>query len=119
MSKAYPEAVCSLHDLVPNAGVAALVNGHQIALFYLPTETPCLYAIDNWDPVGKANVLSRGIVGDIQGELVVASPLYKQHFSLHTGRCLEKSASVQVWPVFVEGDTVLVSTQPMTERMSA
>jgi assimilatory nitrate reductase catalytic subunit len=36
------------------------------------------------------NVLSRGIVGDLGGELVVASPLYKQHFSLITGRCLEE-----------------------------
>lgn len=119
MSNAYPEPVCSLEDLVPNTGVAALVKGHQIAIFYLPTETPCLYAIDNWDPIGKANVLARGIVGDLQGELVVASPLYKQHFSLLSGRCLEKPVSVQVWPVFLEGNTVLVSTQPVTERLSA
>ena len=32
------------------------------------------------------------------GELVVASPVYKQHFSLATGRCIEDSA-VQV-PVY-------------------
>ena len=31
-------------------------------------------------PLGEAFVLSRGIVGDIQDELCVASPLYKQHF---------------------------------------
>lgn len=33
--------------------------------------------------------MSRGIIGDLQGERVIASPIYKQHFSLATGRCLE------------------------------
>jgi nitrite reductase (NADH) small subunit len=35
-------------------------------------------------------VLSRGIVGDRGGEPVVASPIYKQAFSLVTGRCLDE-----------------------------
>lgn len=81
--------VCGLGDLVPLYGSCALVNGHQVAVF-LMEDGKRLYAIDNYDPIGKANVLSRGIVGDIKGELVVASPLYKQHFVLETGRCLEK-----------------------------
>ena len=51
-----------------------------------------VHAIGNHDPASDANVLSRGIVGDIGGELVVASPMYKQHFSLLTGRCLEEPA---------------------------
>jgi nitrite reductase (NADH) small subunit len=102
-------SVCTLADLVPESGVAALVEGRQLALFYLPAEQPVLYAIDNWDPIGKANVLSRGIVGDIGGELVVASPLYKQHFSLRDGRCLEDpNASVRVWPVRLIGERVEV-----------
>jgi nitrite reductase (NADH) small subunit len=33
--------------------------------------------------------LSRGLIGDLQGQPVVASPLYKQHFNLKTGACLE------------------------------
>jgi nitrite reductase (NADH) small subunit len=81
---------CPLTELVPWAGVAARLEGAQVAVFYLPGETPDLYAIGNFDPIGQANVLSRGIVGDIGGELVVASPLYKHHFSLATGRCLER-----------------------------
>jgi NAD(P)H-dependent nitrite reductase small subunit len=47
------------------------------------------YALDNFDPGSRANVLSRGLTGDLQGERVVASPIYKHHFSLATGRCLE------------------------------
>ncbi len=95
--------VCALDDLVPLYGGCALVDGRQVAIFYL--NEGGLYAIDNYDPIGKANVLHRGIVGDINGELVVASPLYKQHFSLITGRCLEKKeAHVEPYAVrVVEG----------------
>ena len=68
--------ICEQKDLIANSGICAMVEGQQIALFYLPKETPQVYAIGNWDPIGKANVLSRGMVGDINERLVVASPLY-------------------------------------------
>jgi len=48
-------------------------------------------------------------VGDLKGELVVASPVYKQHFSLSTGQCLEDpGVRVAVFPAHIDGDTVLV-----------
>jgi len=101
-----------LTDLQPNAGVCALLDGQQIALFWLPDEQPSVYAIGNWDPLGQANVLSRGIIGDMNGETVVASPLYKQHFSLRSGRCLEDdSVQVPVYPVLLDGDSVTVVTR--------
>lgn len=81
--------ICSTEDLVANSGVAALVGEQQIAIFYIPTQTPSVYAIGNYDPIGKAQVLSRGIVGELEGDLVVASPLYKQHFRLKDGSCVE------------------------------
>lgn len=111
-----PEPVVRLSksDLLENSGVCVLIEGVQIAVFYLPTETPGVYALNNWDPIGKANVLYRGIVGDINGELVVASPLYKQHFSLVTGRCLEEEdVCVPVYQVRLEGDTIKVALQPL------
>jgi len=99
--------VCRLDDIVPNTGVCALVNGRQIAIFRLDDDR--LYAIDNQDPFSRANVLSRGIVGDLKGELVVASPLYKQHFSLVTGRCIEdETVSVPVYGASVQGEDVMV-----------
>ena len=73
---------------MPDTGVCALVAGRQVAVFRLADDT--VYAIANHDPFSRANVLSRGIVGDVKGELVVASPVYKQHFSLVTGQCLEE-----------------------------
>ena len=90
--------VCAENDLQPNSGVCALVAGKQIAIFYL-VKDKAVYAIDNYDPIGKANVLSRGLIGDVKGQLVVASPLYKQHFNLQTGACLEdETVQVRAYP---------------------
>ena len=99
--------VCALDDIVPGAGVAALVDGEQVAIFRL--EDDSVHAVGNLDPFSRANVLSRGIVGDLNGELVVASPLYKQHFSLLTGRCIEDaSVSVLVYRARVEGTDIQI-----------
>lgn len=106
------QLLCATGELLENAGVPALYQGKQIALFYVPGEQPGVYATGNWDPIGRANVLSRGIVGDIGGELVVASPLYKQHFSLRSGRCLEdESVAVPVYDVKVDGSQVLIASR--------
>ena len=108
--KTTSQLVCGKSDLIKNSGVCALVGDEQIAVFYLPKETPSVYAIGNWDPIGKANVLSRGIVGDLNGKLVVASPLYKQHFDLITGECLEDpEVSVPSYQITLDQDNVFIS----------
>lgn len=104
------QGVCKKEDLVVGSGVCALVNGEQVALFYLPDEEVSLYALHNRDPIGGANVLSRGIVGDVSGRLVVASPLYKQHFDLASGECLEEEeVRIETYAVRLEGDDVLIA----------
>lgn len=101
--------VCSVDELQPNSGVCALVEGKQVAIFHLPKEQ-AVYAINNYDPIGKANVLSRGMIGDINGEPVVASPLYKQHFNLTTGACLEdESVKVDAYAIRMENGRIEVS----------
>lgn len=94
------QAVCSQQDLVSDSGVVVWLDGAQVALFYLPgIEGQTLYAIDNHDPQSGANVIGRGLVGSIKGDLVVASPIYKQHFRLEDGRCLEyPEQRLRVWP---------------------
>ena len=82
--------ICKLEDIVPNTGVCALVGGEQVAIFRLDDDS--VHAVGNFDPFSRANVISRGIVGDLKGALVVASPTYKQHFNLASGRCLEDPA---------------------------
>ena len=100
--------ICSTADLVDYSGISAIIHGQQIAIFYIPNAEPAVYALDNFCPSANANVLARGIIGDVNGELVVASPIYKEHFSLTSGKCLEKPLSVRVWPVSIQGDRVLV-----------
>ena len=103
-------SLCTLADLIPNSGICAELDGQQIALFYLPNESPQLYALGNWDSIGKANVLSRGMVGDLDGRLVVASPMYKQHFDLLNGECLEDTGiSVPAFTVSLVASHVMLS----------
>jgi nitrite reductase (NADH) small subunit len=112
------ETVCQVDRLLPERGVAALLARRsasgagtdditditdtdvQVALFR--THDGTVHAIGNLDPFSGAAVLSRGIVGDRAGVPTVASPVYKQAFSLLTGRCLDDpDAAVPVYPVRV------------------
>ncbi len=66
-----------------------------------------LFAINNYCPFSESNTLSRGLVGSLDEKIVVASPLYKQHFDLATGICLEdESVSVNTYPVRLNGSTI-------------
>jgi len=100
--------VCRYDALLPERGVAALVDGRQIALFR--THDGAVLALDNRDPFSGANVLSRGIVGSRGDVPTVASPMYKQVFDLRTGTCLdEPGVSVTAHPVRVVDGVVEVS----------
>ncbi len=91
-------AVCTLQDIVPETGVCALLDGSQVAVFR--TSDDQLFALDNRDPFSGANVLARGILGSIGDKRVVASPLYKQHFCLDDGKCIEdETQAIKAWPV--------------------
>ncbi|ENU30181.1 nitrite reductase small subunit NirD [Acinetobacter sp. NIPH 1852] len=104
--------VCALNDITPNTGVGALVGEQTVALFRVGHEKR-IYALSNKDPFSQANVMCRGIIGDLQGERVIASPIYKQHFSLATGRCLEdKDQKLLVFPTKIEEGRVWVSPVP-------
>jgi len=108
--------VCGVDDLQPNSGICALVDGQQIAIFYM-VKDQAVYAIHNNDPIGKANVLSRGLIGDIKGEPVVASPLFKQHFNLKTGVCAEdEQVVIPAYPVRLNNGRVEI--QVMTASQS-
>ncbi len=101
------DIVCNVSDLVPDSGIAVWTRNGPVGLFYLPDRLPALFAIGHFDPCSGADVLARGITGDIKGEPVVASPIYKQHFSLLTGQCLEdEDIRVPVFRALVDGDQV-------------
>ena len=101
-------AVCALDDIVPDTGVCALLGKRQVAIFRIGAAG--LFAIDNYDPNAGAAVLSRGLVGSLGERIVVASPIYKHHFDLRSGECLEAPAnSVTSYKVRVEDGTVWVA----------
>ncbi|WP_296263685.1 nitrite reductase small subunit NirD [Pseudomonas sp. UBA6562] len=101
--------VCGRHDLVAHSGVVALLDGSQVALFYLPGEPgeDRVFALDNRDPRSGANVIGRGLIGSVAGKLVVAAPLYKQHFGLEDGVCVEvPTQRLRVWLARLRGEDV-------------
>lgn len=98
------ETVCLLDRLLPERGAAALLaaGGDPVQVALFRTHDGTVHAIGNVDPFSGAAVLSRGIVGDRGGVPTVASPVYKQVFSLVTGVCLDDpSVCVPVYPVRV------------------
>ena len=102
-------AVCSLDEIVPNTGVCALLDGEQVAVFHVADAEQRVYAIGNYDPNSGAAVISRGLVGSLGERIVVASPIYKHHFDLQTGECLEAPEnSVAAYRTRVEGGKVWI-----------
>ena len=92
--------VCALADILPMSGVAALIDGTQIALVRWSGDR--VHALANQDPFSGAMVLSRGLVGDCAGAAFIASPLHKQRFRLEDGVCLEDPAvRLPTWPTRV------------------
>ena len=102
------EVIANINDLPLLDGVCALVADRHIAVVKISDSE--IYALDNIDPFSQASVISRGIVGDLKGHTVIASPIYKQHFVLATGQCLEdESVSLTTYPVTIydNGDVAI------------
>lgn len=100
--------VCPVERIQPERGVAALIDGVQVALFR--THDGGIYALDNRDPFSGAYVLSRGIIGTRGDVPTVVSPMYKQAFDLRDGVCLDDPAvRVPTYPVRVVDGRVEVS----------
>lgn len=109
-------AVCTLRDIVPNTGVCALVDKTQVAIFRVGRGED-VYAIANYDPNSDAAVLSRGLIGNLGDRLVVASPIYKHHFDLRTGECLEAPEnSVDAFPARVYDGKVWVAAKAVVRE---
>ncbi len=109
--------VCKTDDILPFSGVAALIFGRQIAIFRVKNE---FYAISDYDPFSKAYVLSRGLIGDRAGVVKVASPIFKQSFSLATGECLDDpTVKLPIYPLQVLDNTIYILVQAQEENSHA
>lgn len=99
-------SVCTLNDIAPDTGICALVGTEQVAIFRC-AGSDRLHAVGNYDPIGKANVLSRGMLAELNGNISVASPLYKHHYNLNSGQCIElEDVSIPVYAVQVRDGSV-------------
>lgn len=100
--------ICPMQRLPEERGVAALLDGEQVAVFRVDGDR--LHAVSNQDPFSGSMVLSRGIVGSRGERSTVASPLHKQVFDLETGQCLDDPAvTLRVHRVRVRGGIVEVA----------
>ena len=110
--------ICRYADLIPGRGVAALVDGEQVAVFRLRDGS--LRAVGNYDPCSKAYVISRGITGTHNGVVTVASPIYKDLFDLRTGACLGKEGlSLPTYAVYQHRGLVFCQEQPLSSSQGA
>jgi nitrite reductase (NADH) small subunit len=100
--------ICPIDYVVPGTGVAALVQDEQIAI--IRTNDGLFAALSNFDPFSEAFVIARGIVGDRGGVPKIASPIYKQSFSLETGECFDDSSvRLAVYPIRVVSGKIQVA----------
>lgn len=109
MSNVKWQDICARDDLVPGSGVAVKLGDQAAAVYWPEPENPQLFALAHKDPFSQAEVLAWGLLCEKAGEWSVAAPLYKQHFRLNDGVCLEQpEVTLPSWPVRFNGDRVEV-----------
>jgi NAD(P)H-dependent nitrite reductase small subunit len=111
------ENVCRLEQINREGGVTALVHGRALAV--IRTHDDKVFALSNYDPIGHASVLARGIVGSVMVDDVevpfIASPLLKQKYDLRTGRCLDNpDVAVPTYDVRIDDGVVVVGPRRET-----
>lgn len=111
------QEICNIDEIPEQAGIGAHLGRKPIALFRFGKN---VYALDDREPGSRANVLSRGILGDAAGEPVVISPLYKQRIRLRDGCQVENGEPVvRAWPVKIENGKVWVGNEELVMRAEA
>jgi nitrite reductase (NADH) small subunit len=92
-----------------DGGIAVKYEDTEIAVFNFGHDGEW-YAISNMCPHKKEMVLSRGMIGDKNGEPKVACPFHKKQFSLKSGECLDDSScgNVNTYPVKIEDGYIYI-----------
>lgn len=88
-----------VEDFPENGGACIKYKDLQIAVFNFSRRNEW-YACQNLCPHKMQMILSRGMIGSLNGEPKVACPFHKKTFSLKTGECLNaEECSISVFPV--------------------
>lgn len=100
--------VGDVNDFPENAGACIKYNTKQIAVYNF-TRKEKWYACQNICPHKMEMVLSRGMVGDVDGIPKVACPMHKKNFSLEDGSNLNgDDYKIAVYPVKIEDENVYI-----------
>ena len=104
--------IAKTSDIPSNGGACVLVGEKQIAVFNFQDRNEW-YACQNLCPHQQEMVLSRGLIGDLNGEPKVACPMHKRTFSLRSGACLsEDPYQITVYGVKAENGDVYLNLTP-------
>lgn len=97
-----------VEDFPEDGGACVKYQDMQIAVFNFKRRNEW-YACQNLCPHKMQMVLSRGMIGSLNGEPKVACPFHKKTFSLKTGECLNaEECTISVFPVRVEHGFVFI-----------
>ena len=95
-----------VQDFPENGGACVKYKDLQVAVFNFSRRNEW-YACQNMCPHKMQMILSRGMIGSLQGEPKVACPFHKKTFSLKTGECLNaEECNITVYPVRIENGYV-------------
>ncbi|WMJ73715.1 nitrite reductase small subunit NirD [Cytophagaceae bacterium ABcell3] len=95
-------------EFAENSGACVKINGEQVAVFNF-TRRNEWFATQNMCPHKMQMILSRGMLGDCNGEPKVACPFHKKTFSLKTGENLNGDCgTIKTYPVKIEDGYVYI-----------
>ena len=101
-------AVGNVVDFPKDGGATIKFGKTQIAVFNMASRGEW-YACQNMCPHKQAFVLSRGLVGDVQGTPKVACPLHKKTFNLINGKSMtNEDYCLYTFPIKVVGEEVFI-----------
>ena len=102
---------CTIDNVPEEGGACVLYNDVQIAVYRFESSGKW-YAAQNMCPHKMQMALSRGIIGDKNGEPKVACPFHKKIFSLVTGCNLNgEDYKIKTYPVMIENNFVYIGVE--------
>ncbi len=95
-------------DIPEDSSACVKLNGEQIAIYNF-TSMGKWYATQNTCPHRLEKALSRGLMGDAEGEAKIACPFHKKSFSLETGACMSGDEyQLKTYPIKIEEGRVFL-----------
>lgn len=103
--------VAKIDDIPQEGGACVKVKDEQIAIFNFTSRNEW-YATENRCPHRNEMILSRGMIGDKNGEPKVACPFHKRNYSLISGKCISgDDYSIKTFPVKIEDGNVFIKVE--------